>query len=229
MNRRDLLIGGGLFAAAASAEIMRPRTHLVLLPEGRDLEDVVPTAIGPWRKVESDGFVLPKVPGSLSDRLYNQTISRLYMSETHNPVMMVIAYGAVQNDLLQLHRPEVCYTSVGFSISESKLTTVALNAAAKLPARELTAQSQTRIEPILYWTRIGDDLPTSGSDQRRVKLRQQISGFLTDGILVRFSTIGAPSPEITADLHLFAQTMILAVKPADRPALIGRPLAALLK
>ena len=229
MNRRDILIGGGLIAAAASAEVMRPRNHLLLLPEGRDLEDVVPTVIGPWHKIESDAFVLPKVPGSLSDRLYNQTISRLYMSPTHIPVMIVIAYGAVQNDLLQLHRPEVCYTSVGFSISESRISAIALNDQAKLPSRELTAQSQTRIEPILYWTRIGDDLPTSGSEQRRVKLRQQINGYLTDGILVRMSTIGEPSAEITENLHLFARSMIMAVKPEDRPALIGRHLAALLK
>ena len=229
MNRRDLIIGGGLIAAAASAEIMTPRKRLVLLPEGRDLEDVIPRTIGSWRKMESDAFVLPKVPGSLSDRLYNQTISRLYVSESQEPVMVVIAYGAVQNDLLQLHRPEVCYAAVGFSISASHVTEVPLNALAKLPARELTARSERRVEPILYWTRIGDDLPTDGSEQRRVKLRQQIDGFLADGVLVRFSTIGEPSPATSAGLALFARSMLLAVKPADRPALVGRPLAALLK
>lgn len=229
MNRRDLILGGSLIAAAASAEILKPRTRLVLLPEGRDLEDVVPTTIASWRKVESDAFVLPKVPGSLSDRLYNQTISRLYVSESHAPVMIVIAYGAVQNDLLQLHRPEVCYAAVGFEISESRTTVVPFNAVAKLPTRELTARSERRVEPILYWTRIGDDLPTSGREQRSVKLRQQINGYLADGVLVRLSTIGEPTPATSADLVLFAQSMVMAIKPEDRPALIGRPLAALLK
>lgn len=229
MNRRDLIIGGGLIAAAAGAEIMRPRKRLVLLPEGRDLEAVIPKTIASWRKEESDAFVLPKVPGSLADRLYNQTISRLYVSDSHEPVMVVIAYGAVQNDLLQLHRPEVCYAAVGFSISASRVTDVVLNDAARLPARELTARSERRVEPILYWTRIGDDLPTDGSEQRRVKLRQQMDGYLADGVLVRFSTIGEPSAATSADLQLFARSMVMAVKPDDRPALVGRPLAALLK
>ena len=228
MNRRNLIVGGALIAAAASAEVMRPRQRLVLLREGRDLEKVIPRTIGTWQKIESDAFVLPKVPGSLSDRLYNQTISRLYVSESHEPVMIVIAYGAVQNDLLQLHRPEVCYAAVGFSISESRTTPVALGNAAILPARSLTARSETRVEPILYWTRIGDDLPTNGSEQRRVKLRQQMDGYLADGILVRLSTIGEPSAATAADLALFARSMVSAINPLDRPALLGRPLAAAL-
>lgn len=229
MNRRDLIIGGGLIAAAASAEIMTPRDRLVLLADGRNFEDVIPATIASWRKMESDAFVLPKVPGSLADRLYNQTISRLYVSDSQAPVMMVIAYGAVQNDLLQLHRPEVCYAAVGFAISATQVTTVPLNTRATLPTRELTARSERRVEPILYWTRIGDDLPTDGSEQRRVKLRQQMDGYLADGVLVRLSTIGEPSPATSADLVRFARSMVMAVKPADRPALIGRPLAALLK
>ncbi len=229
MNRREIIIGGGLIAAAATAESLRPRNRLVLLPEGRDLEDAIPKTIASWRKIESEAFVLPKVPGSLADQLYNQTISRLYVSESHMPVMLVIAYGAVQNDLLQLHRPEVCYAAVGFTISEARTVSVPLTAVAKLPARELTALSQTRVEPILYWTRIGDDLPTTGSEQRRMKLLQQMNGYLSDGVLVRLSTVGEPSAATSAELDLFARSMVMALKPEDRPALVGRPLAALLK
>lgn len=225
MNRRDLLLGGGLVAAAAGAEVLRPRNRLVLMPDGRKLEDIVPKQIGTWFPAESDAFVLPKTPGSLSDRLYNQTLNRFYVSTDQAPVMLVVAYGAVQNDLLQLHRPETCYTAVGFSITESNISTISLSDTAKLPVRELAAQSETRIEPIVYWTRIGDDLPTTGPEQRWVKLRQQMNGYLADGLLVRMSTVAEPTPEVFAELGLFARTMIMAMKPADRPAFIGRPLA----
>lgn len=225
MNRRDLLLGGGLVAAAAGAEALRPRERLVLLPDGRKLEDIVPKKIGAWMPIESDAFVLPKTEGSLADRLYNQTLSRFYRSDQYPPVMLVVAYGAVQNDLLQLHRPETCYTAVGFSITESKIASVGLSDKAKLPIRELTAQSESRIEPILYWTRIGDDLPTTGEEQRWVKLRQQIDGYLSDGVLVRLSTVGEPTPEVFAGLGMFARLMIESMKPRDRAAFIGRPLA----
>jgi EpsI family protein len=225
VNRRDILLGGGLIAAAAGAEVLRPREKLVLLPDGRKLEDIVPKAIGPWRPENSDAFVLPKTPGSLADKLYNQTLNRFYTADFHAPVMLVVAYGAVQNDLLQLHRPETCYAAVGFTIDESNISAISLSDTAKLPMRELTARSETRIEPIVYWTRIGDDLPTTGREQRWVKLRQQMNGYLSDGILVRLSTVGEPSPEVFAELNLFGRTMVHAMLPKDRPAFIGRPLA----
>ena len=93
--------------------------------------------------------------------------------------------------------------------------------------RELIASTESRIEEICYWTRIGDDLPTDGREQRWVKLRQQMRGYLADGILVRMSTLGGVDDRrVFAELRRFAADMIEAVKPADRPVLIGRPLAA---
>ena len=229
MNRRDVLLGSGLIAAAASAEVLRPRNRLILLPDGRNIEDVVPKAIGTWRPIESDAFVLPKTEGSLSDKLYNQTISRFYESPLNLPVMLVIAYGAVQNDLLQLHRPETCYAAVGYTISASRISTVELAPQALLPVRELTAQSESRTEQICYWTRIGDDLPTDGREQRRVKLQQQMRGYLSDGVLVRISTVGAKVPEIVDGLTDFAFSLVHSMAPGDRKVLVGRPLATAMK
>lgn len=224
MNRRDVLLGGGLLAASAGAAALTPRKRLVLLGD-RKLDSVVPARIGDWRHVPSDDFVLPKSPGSLADRLYSQTLTRLYVSETRLPVMMVIAYGAVQNDLLQLHRPETCYAAVGYTISASRVQTVALGPTTRLPVRELSAKNDLRLEQICYWTRIGDDLPTDGSQQRWVKLRQQMRGFLSDGVLVRLSVVAEPIPEVYAELTDFARALVLSMRPADRDVLIGRELA----
>lgn len=225
MNRRDVLLGGALLTAAGAAAALTPRQRLVLLGD-QTLDDIIPDRIGSWSHVQSAGFVLPKSPGSLADRLYSQTLTRLYASPDRPPVMLVIAYGAVQNDLLQLHRPEVCYSAVGFTISDSQRATVPLGGGAVLPVRELIASTESRIEEICYWTRIGDDLPTDGREQRWVKLRQQMRGYLADGILVRMSTLGGVDERLFPELRRFAADMIEAVKPADRPVLIGRPLAA---
>ncbi|OYU15609.1 MAG: EpsI family protein [Alphaproteobacteria bacterium PA4] len=225
MNRRDLLMGGGLLVAAGGAAALQPRNRLVLLGD-RNLEDVVPERIGNWQYVKSDALVVPKAKGSLADRLYSQTLIRLYQSPNSIPMMLLIAYGKVQNDLLQLHRPEVCYTAVGFTISRSEATQMQLAPGVSLPVRDLTARSDSRVEPITYWTRIGDDLPTSGEEQRWVKLRQQMHGYLSDGILVRISTLVEPAPEVFREIAVFARTLIKAMAPADRAVLIGRPLAA---
>ena len=223
--RRDLVFGGMLAAAAAAATALTPRRHVVLLAANRKLDSIVPARIGSWAVVPSDAFVLPKTPGSLADRLYSQTVTRLYQSPDNIPVMLVMAYGSIQNDLLQLHRPETCYAAVGFQISGSQSVGLPLGGAAKLPLRELTATNDTRVEPIAYWTRIGDDLPIDGRQQRLMKLDQQFAGIIPDGILVRLSTVGESTPEIFVKLQEFARAMVLAVAPGDRAVLIGKTLA----
>nr|WP_310525384.1 exosortase-associated protein EpsI, V-type [Polymorphobacter sp.] len=228
MNRRDVLLGGSMVVAAGAAAALTPRKRLVLLGD-RKLDAVIPKKIDDWNYVPSDAFVLPKSPGSLADRLYSQTLTRLYTSPTQPPIMLVIAYGAVQNDLLQLHRPETCYAAVGYTISSSRTSKVELAPAALLPVRELQAQSEMRVEQICYWTRIGDDLPTDGREQRRVKLQQQMRGYLSDGILVRISTVGDQSPVFVDALTNFAARMVQSMQPEDRMVLVGRPLAAAMK
>jgi EpsI family protein len=225
MNRRDMLLGGAMLGAAGGALALTPRNRLVLLGDVM-LDEVVPKQVDDWVYMPSTDFVMPKSVGSLSDRLYSQTVTRLYVSPTRLPMMLVMAYGAVQNDLLQLHRPETCYAAVGFTISQSRLHNIPIGGQAELPVRQLTAISDTREEQISYWTRIGDDLPTDGRTQRRVKLAQQMRGYLADGILVRVSTVAGNFPQVFDQLSDFSTELIQAIDPPHRQALIGRPLAA---
>jgi EpsI family protein len=226
LRRRDLLLGAPLVAAAAGAFALTPRNRLNLLGD-KKLEKAVPLTIGSWTVTPSNAVVLPKAAeGSLSAQLYEQTVSRLYTSDSEIPVMMVIAYGSTQSDQLQLHRPEVCYAAVGFQIDSARKVAVPLSPTASLPARELVARSNDRVEPILYWTRVGDFLPTNSNERRIMKLRSEMRGYVADGVLVRLSTIGEPSPEIFGALQRFAREMLAATYPAALPALVGRPLAA---
>lgn len=226
INRRDVLMGGALLAGAAGAAAMVPRGRLVLMPEGHQLEKFVPEKLGSWRHVPSPGIVLPRTEGSLSAKLYGQVLSRVYVSESQLPVILVMAYGPVQNDLLQLHRPEVCYTAVGFDVSGTTPAQLPLRPGVNLPIRELVARNDQRTETITYWTRVGDDLPTNGTEQRIAKLKQQWDGYVSDGILVRLSCAVPPEPGVRDQLAAFARELVQAVPAVDRPALVGRPLAA---
>ena len=226
INRRDVLMGGALLTGAAGAAALVPRERLVLMPQGHELETFVPKKLGGWHYVPSPGIVLPRTEGSLSAKLYGQVLSRVYVSETQLPVILVMAYGSVQNDLLQLHRPEVCYTAVGFDVSGTTPGLLPLRAGVDLPIRELVARNDQRTETITYWTRIGDDLPTNGTEQRVAKLRQQWNGYVADGILVRLSCAVPPDPGVRDQLAAFARELVQAVPMVDRPALVGRPIAA---
>jgi EpsI family protein len=120
LKRRDLLLGVPLLAAAGAAAALKPRERMNLLGD-KKLEDMVPLSFASWEVIPSNAVILPEArEGSLADTLYDQTVSRLYVSKTRRPVMLVIAYGNTQSDLLQLHRPEACYAAVGFEISQSR-------------------------------------------------------------------------------------------------------------
>lgn len=225
-TRRDVLMGGALAVSAGAAFAMTPRGRLKLVPPGHQLEEMVPKQLGPWAYAPSGGIVLPRDENGLSAQLYGQLLSRVYFSPDRLPVVLVIAYGETQNDQLQLHRPEVCYSAVGFEISATQRVDLALAPGVTMPARQLVARSEERVESIVYWTRIGDDLPTTGTEQRLAKLQQQLDGYIADGILVRMSCPVPDSPAVRAQLAEFARLLASGVAPVDRPALLGRPLAA---
>lgn len=219
INRRDLLIGGACFATAAAAEGLRPRKHVSLLGN-RELENVIPKAFGVWQAREADGIVTPQSEDSLAARLYNQSVGRIYAGPDNTTVMLLIAYGNTQSDTLQLHRPEVCYPAFGFTVTENRPAQFDLGRGVLVPGRNLVASSPGRDERISYWTRIGESLPTSNSEQRQMKFRIALSGIIPDGVLVRVSNIQGDDAEGFGINARFAADLLNAVPAAARPALI---------
>lgn len=225
IDRRDFLIGAGAIAAAASSFALTPRGTLTL-SNGKKLEDIVPKSFDGWSERPTNAIVTPESDNSLAAKLYSDTLGRLYQSSDGELVMMLIAYGGTQNDLLQLHRPEVCYPAFGFNVVHSRPAALPLSARSAIPGRAMLASSRERLEQIAYWTRIGEYLPDSGSDQRSAKLRTEFTGKVPDGVLARFSNL---MPDDGAGLELnrrFIGGLVRAIKPADRPMLIGTKLAA---
>ncbi|VAV95017.1 hypothetical protein MNBD_ALPHA04-831 [hydrothermal vent metagenome] len=220
IGRRDLLIGASCVAALGTAEWLRPR-KLIKLMDAETVEEIVPTKFGNWSSQFDAGLIVPKTPGSLADRLYSETITRRYKnSETGAQVMLLIAYGGAQNDLLQLHRPESCYPAVGFEITQRRMAAVEL-AKTSIPSVFLTAEARGRVEDVLYFTRIGEYLPRSAGEQRSDRLSAAMKGYVGDGILVRASTIRRGKSDSLPRLSDFLGGLMAAVSPDVRKAFIG--------
>lgn len=219
INRRDLIVGGACLAAAAGAETLRPDTHVALLGD-RKLEDSIPNAFGAWRKHETEGVIAPQSENSLAARLYNQTVSRVFVGPDETPVMLLIAYGNTQSDTLQLHRPEVCYPAFGFDVRDSRATSFPLGHGATVPGRQLVAMAPGREERISYWTRIGEYLPVDDDEQRRMRFRTALAGIIPDGVLVRVSNMLPDDGAAFAFNRRFVADFIAAVPASVRPALI---------
>jgi len=221
IDRRDLLIAALCGGALVTAEGLRPRRYVKLL-RGK-LEDTVPNSFGSWNAGGSGQLVVPKTPGSLASKLYSDTITRIYRdARTGQAVMLLVAYGSAQDDLLQLHRPEACYPAVGFQIVEHGRTDVPIgHSGVTIPAVSLTAVSGERVEDIVYWTRLGEALPRSAGEQRRDRLRQAMAGNISDGVLVRASSIRMGGGPDYASLSAFLSELAAAIRPQLRAGLIG--------
>lgn len=221
LSRRDVLFGAVCVGALASAEALRPRTQVRLMDDV-PLTEMVPNRIGSWSVGEGGDIVQPKVPGSLSDRLYADTLTRRYVDgATGNQVMLLIAYGGAQSDLLQLHRPESCYPAVGLEIQRRVNHDIALPGGATIPAIALTAGAGGRVEDILYWTRLGEYLPRSAADQRRDRLKTAMAGLVSDGVLVRASTLRFGSEPADAILDGFLRDLVASLPARRRSGLVG--------
>lgn len=218
IDRRDMIFGLGCVAAAGGALWMRPDEYVRLMPKEK-LEKSVPESFGLWKIDRGLGVVLPPSEGSLADRLYDEIMARAYYQPTvgaTRPVMCLMTYGARQSDALQLHRPETCYPAVGFQIVDYRKASLPLASGASLPIVEITARLGERFEDVLYWTRVGEDLPQDSGEQRRKRLRASLAGQIGDGVLVRMSSArlqeSAPGfPE----LHAFARDMLGGADPGD--------------
>ena len=193
---------------------------------GEPLEQVVPARFGGWQEIDIGQVVLPREDGSLEAKLYSEVLSRIYGNEeTNGLVMLALAYGDTQSDLLQLHRPESCYPAFGFELSDFRQTAVELPLGASIPASSMIATAPGRTEAVTYWTRLGEYLPTSQADQRLDKLRMAMAGIVPDGMLVRCSTIGTDSERNFAMNEQFLTDLVLAIEPQKRPAFIGTRLS----
>lgn len=223
ISRRDLLIGGACLAVAGGAYARMPRRRLASIPKD-GLEKLAPDHIGDWRYETTSGIVLPP-PDELARLLYDQQVTRAYTSDKAPPVMLVMAYGSSQGGMLQVHRPEICYPASGFRLSQTVTDTLPIGEGRGVAVRAFTATGDTRIEQVMYWTRIADALPTSWTSQRIAIMESNLKGSVPDGLLVRLSTVSDNVSTGRAILAEFARAMLATVGPAGRRQLLGASIA----
>ncbi len=218
LTRRHMLMGAALTMVSAAAFIREPRVAKTPLKAG-ELERLIPARIGQWDFETRSGLVLPP-DDPLSKSLYSDVLTRVYVSANRPPVMLLIAYSNTQNGMLQVHRPEVCYPAGGYTLSETQTKTLDIAPQTRIPARFFSAESASRTEQVMYWTRIGTESPTSWIDQRAAVVRANLKRIIPDGILVRTSTVLADYASAEPVLKEFVSAMIHELSPAGRKLLI---------
>ncbi len=223
VDRRDVLSFMGCAAALGSAEWLRPRRTVSLMPARASLATLIPRSLPGFDEGGTEDVVIPRTEGSLASLLYSDQLARSYAQADANlpPVMILVAYGPAQTDLLQVHRPEVCYPAIGFAIADRHFVQIANGTKAAIPAVALTAVAGDRTEDVVYWTRVGDSLPRSFAEQSLDRLRQSFAGDVCDGALIRASSVRSDDePQFGRVAHLM-EVLMANVPPIARPLLVG--------
>jgi len=218
ISRRGVLIGGGLAAASGIAFIRQPKPVYPVIDED-EFTSWVPKQIGSWRMDAASGVVLPP-KDSLSDRLYDNLVTRTYVSRDQPPVMLLLAYNNIQDGMLQVHRPETCYPVGGFALSKTRQEEILVNGK-PVPTTFFTASGPRRIEQVGYFIRIGNFFPTSWRDQRLVVARANLAQEIPDAMMMRVSLLGNKHGEAQTILSDFCDRFYQKSDPRLQRLLLG--------
>lgn len=218
VTRRKLLLGATFLAAAGIAAARQPSVRVNYLGK-KELEDVIPKTIGPWSFLSSSGLVVPP-EDQLSRITYSQLLTRAYVRGDEPPIMLLVAQSSSQSGILQVHRPETCYTAMGFQLSAIEPHRIA-TPSGRVEAVSLSATNGAKVEHVVYWTRIGDRMPVSWREQKIAVALDNLEGRIPDAVLARVSTFGNDKADAVRRMDAFVQSLMQSVDPATRRVLVA--------
>lgn len=221
LRLKALLVALLMVAAAAMAHVARPTIRIADSGPKVDLESLFPKAFGDWRIDDRMPVIVPSPDLQAKlDAIYNQVLSRAYVNGKGERVMLSVAYGGDQSDGTSAHRPEVCYPAQGFQVVASQAGRIDLQGRV-IPVRRVVTRLGARVEPLTYWIVVGDEVVTSGTQQKLAQLRYGVRGLVPDGMLVRISSIGGDEKQAYALQSEFLNDMVSAIEPERRGRVVG--------
>lgn len=221
-NRHSLVLIA-MSAAFFLSFYLKPTKNVSDLKPSFTLEEIIPKKIGGWNYLPANqnNFVSPEVRQTL-DKIYSQTLSRTYVDAQNNVIMLSIAYGGNQsNDTMQVHRPEYCYRSQGFMVSDSKEENL-YTAKKSISIRNLSADQGQRHEQVTYWITIGDKSTLPGIQRKLIQIGYGLSGQVPDGMLIRVSTISADTSYGFAQNKRFIRDLVDSMSKENLFKIIGK-------
>jgi EpsI family protein len=221
---KHIVIGLCMFAAAGMALALKPTVKVADGSPKIDLEVLIPKVFGDWKIDETIAPLIadPETQAKL-DKIYNQTLTRTYINPKGERIMLSIAYGGDQSDTMAVHKPEVCYPAQGFQILKNPRTEGFATDSGSIPVKRLVATQGSRIEPITYWTTVGDTVAVNGLKRKIQQMKYGLTGQIPDGLLFRISSIQADESGAYRLQDEFTRALLAAMPSADRKRIIGNP------
>lgn len=181
----------------------------------------IPAKIGSWSEIKQESSVVvnPDLEATVN-RIYSDVLSRTYVNDKGDRIMLVIAYGEDQQEGNALHYPEVCYPAQGFVIDAKRDDSVLIGNKELYIRRVMTNHSKQRFEPVTYWTTLGDEVVRGNVEKKTKEIANKLQGKALDGYLIRVSSIDDNSDAAFVIQDAFIKELIasLDLKMAKRIA-----------
>jgi len=220
-NFRYLPVGLAMLTAASLALALTPRLKMADQEQKIDLETMIPRQFGEWRQQGAlESLVVSPDLKARLDGIYNQSLTRNYINDQGERIMLSIAYGSDQSYSTQVHRPEMCYPAQGFQIKSMSKGFVDLGEG-KLPVMKLVATHGLRIEPITYWVMMGESAVRGNFEQHLARVKYGLTGKIPYGLVIRVSIISPNEPQAYRTEERFIREMLDSVPGAYRKFLVG--------
>lgn len=220
---KHLVIGLCMFAAAGMALALKPTVKMADSESKFDLKVMIPQSFGDWKVDET---IVPLMANpeqeAMINKIYNQTLTRTYVNTKGERIMLSIAYGGEQSDAMAVHKPEICYPAQGFQILKNISSTFSTSDGS-IPVKRLVATQGARIEPITYWTTVGDKVEVSGWKWKMQQMKYGLTGKIPDGLLFRISSIQADDTKAYQVQDAFTRDLLKALSSSDRQRIVGIP------
>lgn len=215
-----------MVAAASVAHWFTPTQRLAALRRPPVVLDrALPKQFGDWSADERTATVVVN-PQQLDmiNKLYSQTLSRTYTDSQGRSVMLSIAYGEDQRDGLVVHHPEICYPAQGFDVLSNHEGTLSTPLGSIVVRKlETSAAKGRRLEPVTYWTTVGDKVTLGGTSKKLAEMHYSLRDQIPDGLLFRVSSIGENSAEQFALQQRFVVDLLPHLDAPVRHYLTGLP------
>lgn len=212
-----------MLCAAMAAQLLKPTQKIADQSAAVNLQAIIPSQFAGWVQEDTENLILAD-PRQLSllNKIYSQTLSRTYKNASGYKIMLSMAYGGDQTDSTELHKPEICYPAQGFTLHNKTSVVLTLMDRA-IPATRIHTSMGARVEPVTYWTTVGNQVVDGNIGKKIVEMQYGLVGKIPDGILVRLSSIDGDLSRAYQQQTIFARDMLEALTPDTRTRLIGAP------
>ncbi len=218
---RPLVVLGLMLFATVLSVVAIPTARLADTRKVIDLETAVPRKFDQWR-VDPSILPLPPSPDQeqLLHQIYDQMLSRTYVNDRGERVMLSVTYGSAQTQQLRAHRQEVCYVAQGFKVTGLEHLVQRIEGA-DVPLTRMVATQGGRVEPVTYWFTTGDTVVLTYWQREMAQFKYMLSGYVPDGYLVRVSSLSSDASHAYGQHVAFTEALLRRVDPELRSRLIG--------